>query len=410
MKILKKIALITLSLFGALLVIAGLVIGYFYAFKLSNSSDLTPHSQTKWQASFYTKNAISPMISGLLTGDYASELKTVMKQLDSLKGESIEELKGVNIGHPIHFFGDEYEEKELMGEIYSVSNLKDFKATYKVNDQNVVFLSQGKSVCVLKSETLSKDQLEAYFKKYNWKKAKLDSKALITFTAVTPTGDKLIGKVTSKDNSLNLEMDIELKETYSYANENGSYSINFAEDKNGKPNPILKMMGLPLDYLFHDYKGLAIELTDGQPTATPVGPTFLKSNQIDSTWYRFKYPELSNCEKQQTNVICWKGNEELKPLASTPFYLKLKGIELLKFEGSPMITAFLSMSPLVGDLMEIISNMEEIEVKTVMNTDKMMHTTLRIQYDSSYNLMGDLLLYTLRNQYKFKEFESLINL
>lgn len=410
MKILKKIALITLSLFGALLVIAGLVIGYFYAFKLSNSSDLTPHDQTKWQASFYIKNAVPPMVSCLFTGGYTSDLKIVMEQLDSLKGDNNDELKGVKIGHPIHFFGDEYEGKELLGEIYSISNLNDFKATYKVKEQNVAFLNQGKSVCVLKSETLSNDQLEAYFKKHTWKKDKLASKDLITFASITPTGEKMIGKVTNKDNSLNLEMDIELKETYSYNNESGSYSINFAEDNNGQPNPILKMMGLSLDYLFHDYQGLSIELTDGQPTVLPVGPTLLKSDHTDSTWYRFKHPELINCEEQQTNVICWKDGEGLKPIASTPLYIKLKGIELLKFEGSPMITAFLSMSPVIGDLMGIISNMEEIEVKTVMKTDKMLHTTLSIQYDSSYNLIGDLLLYSLRNQYKFKEFESLLNL
>ena len=409
MKILKKIALILLSLVGVIVVILGLIIGYLYAFKLSNSSDLTPHKNVEWQLSIYPKNGISTILDGLSTGENLSEIRAALAQLDSMRGEDYTELKGIEIGKPFHFFGDHIDNNELQGEIYAVSNLSDFKSTYIIKDQNFVFIPQGKSVCVIKSKTLSTDQLTAYFKKNTWSKSEFKGKDLMSFRVHTIGGERLAGTIKEAGNSINLSFDIELKESYQYDNVKGTYGVNFAEDKSGKQNPILKMMSTSIDYLYHDYKGVSIDLVDGQPVLAPVGPTILKSSKIDSTWYAYKHPNLQNCTPTKPNIICWSEDNNTKALKSTPLYIKLKGVDLLQIEGNPMITAVLSMSTVIGDFMQIIANMDEIEVQSKMISGQKMNVTVQIKYDSDYHLLGDLLLYTIKNQEKFKEVEKLVN-
>ncbi len=406
MKLLKKISKIILSLIVACLLVTGIVIGYVYFFKLNNASDLNPHSETNWQLSVFPKNITKELLSSVIKGERNEELRESFQMWDSLKENSPN--MGINPYKPFHLFGDEYMEHEILGTIIHLSNKKEFEKNYSVTAPNFFFAYNKNAVCILTSESLSNIDLENYYNQQKWNSHKYTEKAVITFHVNNDLAH-LIGQVSYAKNKLRLTAEWKLEEEYEFDNSSSDFTINLGSDVNGKQNPFLKAIQSPIQSFFHTYKGVMVDIIDGEPLILPKGETLLTSNYIDTNYLLLKHPDLKDCNPSAKNVICWTSSNKTLKGNHTPIDIQLKGIQLLKINGNPLITTFLSMSPVIGDAMEIISNMDNITIKGKMKTKNILSIEGQIDYNDEANFLEDIAIYILKNEKNIKELESLLS-
>lgn len=409
MKTLKKIARIT-SL--VLVVFAGIVlfsIAYLMFFKFSNNSAITPDKNIKSVVSIYPKNIISDVSYSFLWGEKAKEIRTLISELDSLNKDSYPDLS-IDPTKPIFFFTDNWSNQLIEGEIFSINKKSTFEKNIASDFPKAFWIMKDNTVCILKSETLSKDDLKKYYSSKNWSEKKMNGNEVINITWHSENKEQVTAKLSYHKNRLLIDAVLLTKEVYNFPKSDTKYNIELGTDLNGKPNPILGLFSNSLLALKHNYKGLYVDVKDSKPIIRPVGESHFVFTEIDSSALQFKHLDLKEVKNTDSNLTSWSLNENKHEVSSgKPLHIALTGSQLLKFEGNTMIIGVASMSSIVGDLMEIISNMDEIKIEGTMLNGKKMKIKGNITYNSSSDLLSDILLYLGYNKSKIIDFSNTAN-
>ncbi len=408
MKMLRKIARISSY---TLLAIAGIIlfsVSYLMLFKFSNKSDLTPSNKIPFSIAVYPKNIVSDLTYSVLWGEKSKELRSLLNNLDSLKGTDFPDL-GIDPTKPMFFFSDHFQEQDISGQIFSLNNIKKFEKNAKSELPKAFWHIKGNSVCILQSEGLSLNQLKSYFDSQKWESKKIKGKESIHFQYASSQQERLDIMLTWNKNRLVLDGHLTTKENYHFDKKTPEYDLEFAADKNGKANPILALFTDKISALKHNYNGLFIEVNNGNPSVAPIGDLYFQMKVYDSTLAKWKHPKYEEKLDENNGIIWAKTNEKNINNLGKPLHIQLTGPQLLKFDGNTMIMGMLGMSTVVGDLMEIISNMDKITIEGTMTKPNVMKIKGNIHYNMESDLLADLLLYIGNNSSKINAFSDAIN-